>query len=86
MAKLNIYRLFATVSGFNTLSTSKKRKKSKKKKARSSRMQVSFRIGVLKNFAHFTGKHLCRSPFLIKLQALRLVTLLKRDSKTGVFL
>ena len=27
--------------------------------------------GVLKNFAKFTGKHLCQSLFLIKLQALR---------------
>ena len=36
--------------------------------------------GVLKNFANFTGKHLCRSLFL------RPVTLLKRDCNTGVFL
>ena len=28
-----------------------------------------FKIGVLKNFAMFTGKHLCWSLFLIKLQA-----------------
>ena len=34
----------------------------------------------------FTGKHLCWSLFLIKLQASRLATLLKRDSYTGVFL
>ena len=27
-----------------------------------------FRIGVLQNFAMFTGKHLCRSLFLMKLQ------------------
>ena len=33
--------------------------------------------GVLRNFAKFTRKHLCQSPFLIKL---------KRDSCTGVFL
>ena len=32
MAKLNIYRLFAIVSGFNTLSTSKKRKNQKRKR------------------------------------------------------
>ena len=37
---------------------------------RSSRSQMFFRIGVQKNFAHFTGKHLCRSLFLIKLQTL----------------
>ena len=40
----------------------------------------------LKNFAIFTGKQLCWSLFLIKLQAFRLATLLKRDSNTGVFL
>ena len=32
---------------------------------------------VLRNFAKFTGKHLCRSLFLIKLQA-RPVTLFKK--------
>ena len=36
--------------------------------------------------AIFTGKHLCWSLFLIKLQASRLATLLKRDSDTGIFL
>ena len=42
--------------------------------------------GVLKNFVIFTGKHLCWSLFLIKLQALRPAALLTRDSNTGVFL
>ena len=45
-----------------------------------------FNIVLLKNFAIFTGKQLCWSLFLIKLQAFRLATLLKRDSNTGVFL
>ena len=40
---------------------------------------------VFKNFANFTGKYLCGSLFLIKLQALRPATLLKRDSNTGFF-
>ena len=40
------------------------------RKGRSSRSQMFFKIGVLKNFANFTGKHLCWSLFLIKLQAL----------------
>ena len=35
---------------------------------RSCRSQVFFKIGVLKNFASFTGKHLCWSLFLITLQ------------------
>ena len=33
------------------------------------RSQMFFKIGVLKKFAKFTGKHLCWSRFLIKLQA-----------------
>ena len=39
---------------------------------RSSRSQMFFEIGVLKFFAIFTGKHLCWSLTLIKLQALQL--------------
>ena len=34
---------------------------------RGSLSQMFFKIGVLKNFAIFTGKHLCWSLFLIKL-------------------
>ena len=34
---------------------------------RSSRSQMLFKIGVLKNLTIFTGKHLCWSLFLIKL-------------------
>ena len=33
---------------------------------KSSRSQIPFKTGVLKNFAIFTGKHLCWSLFLIK--------------------
>ena len=44
-----------------------------------------FQIGVPKNFAIFTGKHLCWSLFLIKLQAFRSITLLQIDSNTGFF-
>ena len=53
---------------------------------RSSRLQMFFETDVLKNFSIFTGKHLCRGFFLIKLQAFMRETLLKRDSNTGVFL
>ena len=35
-------------------------------KLKSSRSQMFFNIGALKNFANFTGKHLCWSLFLIK--------------------
>ena len=40
--------------------------------------------GVLRNFTKFTGKHLCQSLFLIKLQASGLELYLKRESGTGV--
>ena len=33
---------------------------------RSSRPEVSCKKGVLRNFAKFTGKHLCQSPFFNK--------------------
>ena len=52
-----------------------------KKTSRTSRSLVFFEIGFLKNFAIFTGKHLCWS-----LLAWRSATLLKRHSNTGVFL
>ena len=48
--------------------------------------EVFYKKSVLKNVLIFTGKHLCWSLFLIKLQALRSATLLKRDSNTGVYL
>ena len=38
---------------------------------KSSRSQMFFKIGVFKNFKIFTGKHLCWSLFLLKLQAFR---------------
>ena len=43
-----------------------------------------FGINSVKNFAIFTGKRLSWVLFLIKLQAFRPVTFLKRDSNTGV--
>ena len=54
--------------------------------SRSSYSQMFFEIGVLKNFAIFTGKYLCWTLFLIKLQAFRPANLLKRSSNTVVFL
>ena len=52
---------------------------------RSSHLSCSIEKTVLKNFAIFTGKHLCWSLFLIKLQDFRPATLLERDSNTDVF-
>ena len=45
-----------------------------------------YRTGLHKCFAKFTGKHLCSSNFLLKLQAFRPETSLKEDSNTVVFL
>ena len=44
------------------------------------------KIGALKDFDIFTGKHLRWSLFVRLLQAWRSATLLKGDSNTGVFL
>ena len=41
--------------------------------------------GVLKNFAKFTGKHLCQSFFFNKVVSLRPVTLLKKVTLAQVF-
>ena len=56
------------------------------KSCRSSGLQMFFKIGAFKNFTIFIGKHLCRSVFVIKLQALRPASLLRSDSNTGIFL
>ena len=44
------------------------------------------KIGVLKNFANFTGKHICWSLFFNKVAGLGLQLYQKRDSNTGVFM
>ena len=49
-----------------------------KRVSRSSWSQMFFKSGVFKSFALFTGKHLCWSLFLIKLQAWRHATLVKK--------
>ena len=45
---------------------------------RSSRLEVFCKIGVLRNFVKFTGKHLCQSLFFNRLAGLRPATLLKK--------
>ena len=45
---------------------------------RSSRPEVFCRKGVLRNFAKFTGKHMCQSLFFNKVERLRPATLLKK--------
>ena len=44
------------------------------------------KIGVLKNFANFTGKHPFWSLFFNLVAGLRSAILLKMDSNTGVFM
>ena len=51
---------------------------------RSSRTQMFFKVGVLKRFANFTGKHLCWSLFLKNLQAKGLQLHKKRKTPTEV--
>ena len=45
---------------------------------RISRCRCSLRKGVLRNFAKFTGKHLCQGLFFNKVAGLRSATLLKK--------
>ena len=51
----------------------------------SSRPEVFCRKGVLRNFAKFTGKHLCQSFFFNKVSGLRPATLLKKENLAQVF-
>ena len=48
-------------------------------KFRNSRQEVFYKKGVLRNFAKFTGKHLCHRFFLNKVAGLRPATLLKKS-------
>ena len=54
-------------------------------KLRSSRSHVFFKKGLLKNFTSFTGKHLCWSLLLIKLQASRASNLFLQNTSGGCF-
>ena len=53
---------------------------------RSSHLRCSVRKGFPRNFAKFTGKHLCQSLFFNKVAGLRPATLLKKRIDTGLFL
>ena len=48
--------------------------------------EIALYSETVKNFAIFTGKHMCWSQFVTNLQTFRPTTLLKRDSSTGAFL
>ena len=51
-------------------------------KVRDTRPEVFCKKGALRNFAKFTGKHLCQSHFLIKLQACNFI---KKETLPQVF-
>ena len=51
--------------------------KTMKSDCRSSRLQMFIKISVLKNFESFTGKHLCWSLFLTKLQSFKFFKMFK---------
>ena len=53
--------------------------------ARSSHWRCSMGKNVLRNFAKFTGKHLCQSRFFNKVAGLRPATLLKKEALAQVF-
>ena len=53
-------------------------KEQENKSDRSSYWMRSVRKGVLRNFAKFTGKHLCQSPVFNEVAGLRRATLLKK--------
>ena len=54
---------------------------------RGSRPEVFCRIGVLRNFAKFTGKHLCQSLFFNKVTGLRPLAcnFIKKEALAQVF-
>ena len=52
---------------------------------RSTRPDVFCKKRVLRNFAKFTGKHLCQSLFFNKVAGLRPATLLKKETLAQVF-
>ena len=74
--------------GYNAaLSVSEARKGwSRENLHRSSHLRYSVKRDVLKNFGNFTGKCLCWSLFLIKLQTFSPATILKEHIEAGVFL
>ena len=55
-------------------------------KIKSSHQQMFFKIGVLKNFALFTGKHLCWNFFLIKLQVCNFLVNIAKFLRTAFFI
>ena len=68
------------------LITFSKKCRSSHRRCKSSHRRCSIKNDVFKDFVNLTGKHLCRSLFQIKLQALSLQVFLKIDTNTSAFL
>ena len=52
---------------------------------RSSRLEVFWKKGVLRNFAKFTGKHLCQSLFFNNVAGLKACNFIEKDNLAQVF-
>ena len=55
------------------------------RRSRSCHCRCSVRKGVPRNFAKFSGKHLCQSLFINKVVGLRSATLLKKETLAQLF-
>ena len=76
--------VFGTIM-ITTFSNKKNAENCKKHhRSRNGRSQMFFKIGVLKNFSIFTGKHLCWSLLLNKWQTFKSAALLK-ETPTQLF-
>ena len=53
--------------------------------SRSSRTEVFRKKGILRNFAKFTGKHLCQSLFFNKVAGNQACNIIKKESLVQVF-
>ena len=67
--QLQPYRIFQYAKSSILIANINKFLIQKTSRGRSSLFQMIFKIDVFKDFAMFTGKHLCQSLFLIMLQA-----------------
>ena len=67
------------------IKTKKLQKQSPRVYCRSSHPELFCKKGVIRNFAKFTGKHLCQSLFFNKVSGLRPANLSKRGSGKDVF-
>ena len=82
----NVFIFFFHLENISSLLCSTLSSSSLSSRRESSHRGCSIEKSVLKKFTTFSGKHLRWSHFLTKLLVWRLLTLLKRESNSGVFL